>query len=140
MWSRFFFPEGSSSSSEGSMTQTTKSETTVMDALKCYVCGLYFTKPRILPCGHSFCEKCVLCVRESAVQEFNKSRDRNAHRRGDCGFFTCPWPDCQYSMRIMNVSRWTLRNKALSMAVAAAKSHEKEREVRLLVQNQEIYV
>lgn len=131
LWSSNLFPDhgSSSSSSETSIKQTTKSAVNIMDTLKCYVCGHFYVKPRILPCGHSYCEKCVSGLRESAIQEFNKSRDRNAHRRGDCGFFTCPWPNCHYSMRIMNVSRWTLKNKALSKAVSEAKRLERERQV-----------
>lgn len=129
IWSSLLFPDaGSSLSSENSVKQTTKGAPDVMDTLKCYVCGGYFIKPRILPCGHSFCEKCVASVRDSAMHEFNKARDRNAHRRGDSGFFTCPWPNCHYSMRLMNVSRWTTKNRALAKAVTEAKRHEKERQ------------
>lgn len=132
IWSTLLYPDqGSCSSSDNSIKQTTKGATDVMGTLKCYVCGQYFIKPRILPCGHSFCEKCVSSARESAVQEFNKSRDRNAHRRGDCGYFTCPWPNCHYSMRLMNVSRWTTKNKALAKVVTEAKRQEKERQVGL---------
>ncbi|WAR20884.1 RAD18-like protein [Mya arenaria] len=127
-WSSVFIPDGSSLSSDGSDKQTTKGAFTLEETLRCYVCEEYFTKPRVLPCGHSYCSSCILQLRENALAEFNKSRDQNAHRRGECGFFTCPWPNCHYSMRIMNVYRWTLRNKALATAVAAAKKRESERE------------
>lgn len=121
-----FFGECNTScaSSDSSLKTPTKSSASVEDALKCYVCEGYFTKPRILPCGHTYCSSCLLQLRESAVHEFNKSRDVNAHRRGECGFFTCPWPNCHYSMKIMNVWRWTLRNKAVTKAVAIAKKKD----------------
>ena len=99
------------------------------EALKCYVCDDFFSKPRILPCGHTFCSGCLSRLRQVAMQEFNKSRDRNAHRRGDCGFFTCPWPNCHYSMKIMNLGRWSLRNKAASRAVAMVKKQQRETQV-----------
>lgn len=125
LWSLVFMTEGSSSSSDNNeFKQWTKCSGNIMNALRCYVCGNLFHKPRILPCGHTYCAKCILNLRETAVQEFNKSCDKTAHRRGDCGFFTCPWPHCHYSMRIMNVSRWTLENKAVSQAVSMAKKQE----------------
>lgn len=129
-WSSVFIPDGSSLSSDSSLRQTTKSAANLLeDALKCYVCEEYFRQPRILPCGHTYCAACILQLRESAVHEFNKSRDRNAHARGECGFFTCPWPNCHYSMRIMNVFRWTLKNRAMGQAVALARRKEKEKQV-----------
>lgn len=127
-WSTLFVGDGSvsSSSSDSSLKTPTRSSPNVEDTLKCYICDGYFTKPRILPCGHTYCAACLLRLRENAVHEFNKTRDQNAHRRGECGFFTCPWPNCHYSMKIMNVWRWTLRNKAMTQAVAVLKKREKE--------------
>ncbi|KAH3788989.1 uncharacterized protein LOC127842160 [Dreissena polymorpha] len=128
-WSTVIIPDGNSSSSDESLKHgNTKHAETLDDTLKCYVCDEFFTKPRILPCGHSFCSECVLKLRENAVSEFNKSRDQNAHRRGDCGYFSCPWPNCHYTMRIMNVNRWTLKNRALAKAVSLAKKREKEKQ------------
>lgn len=125
-WSTLFIGEGTAScgSSDSSLKTPTKISPNVDDALKCYICDGFFTKPRILPCGHTYCSSCLLRLRENAVHEFNKTRDQNAHRRGECGFFSCPWPNCHYSMKIMNVWRWTLRNKAMTKAVAIAKRKE----------------
>ena len=112
------------------------------DALKCYVCDDFYIRPRILPCGHTFCAPCLARLRTVAQQEFNKSRDRNAHRRGDCGFFTCPWPNCHYSMKIMNLGRWSLKNRTASMAVAMIKRQEKEKQVgsaRSFIKNAKTY-
>ena len=117
--------QGSSSSSESSTGRNHHWP----DALKCYVCDDYFNRPRILPCGHTFCAPCLARLRTVAQQEFNKSRDRNAHRRGDSGFFTCPWPNCHYSMKIMNLGRWSLKNRTVSMAVSMIKRQEKEKQV-----------
>lgn len=99
------------------------------EALKCYVCDEFFRKPRILPCGHTFCSDCLLRLRTVALHEFKKIRDTNANRRGDCGFFTCPWPNCHYSMKIMNLGRWSLKNRTASMAVSMIKKQQKEKQV-----------
>lgn len=131
--SNLFDDADSSSSDESTKLSVNKWPVLVDDCLKCNVCNDYFVKPRILPCGHTFCKKCVLFLREKAVHDFNKMRDPNAHRRGDCGFFRCPWPTCRYTMRIMNVSRWTLKNKVLSKAVAAVKRPDKENRVIFMI-------
>ena len=122
------FPLDGSSSSEGSSKHGHWPE-----ALICYVCDEFYTKPRILPCGHTFCSGCLSRLRQVAVHEFNKSRQRNAHRRGECGYFTCPWPNCHYSMRIMNLGRWSLKNKAASRAVTMIKKQQKETQVTILL-------
>ena len=122
------FPLDGSSSSEGSSKQGHWPE-----ALICYVCDEFYTKPRILPCGHTFCFGCLSRLRQVAVHEFNQSRQRNAHRRGECGYFTCPWPNCHYSMRIMNLGRWSLKNKAASRAVTMIKKQQKETQVKILL-------
>ncbi|KAL4232174.1 interferon-beta production [Mactra antiquata] len=128
-WSSNLFHDADSSSSDDTTKSLVSKEfMEVNDWLKCFVCDDYFIKPRILPCGHSYCEKCVLSLREKASHEFNLIRDRNAHRRGECGNFACPRPYCGYTMKIMNVSRWSVKNKALGKAADAARRHEQDKQ------------
>lgn len=129
-WSTLFIPDGSSTStsSDGSTKLPAMQTESLSDSLKCYVCRDFYTRPRILPCGHTFCSDCLARLRTSALEEFNKSRDRNAHRRGDCGFLTCPYPTCHYSMKLMNVGRWSLKNRAMACAVAMVKKQEREKQ------------
>lgn len=97
-----------------------------MSVLKCYICGDLFHKPRILPCGHTFCSDCLLTLRNEVSTEFKK-KDKTACRRGESGILTCPHPDCGYSMRIMNLRRWALKNKAAADAVWMIKKRSHER-------------
>jgi len=47
-----------SSSSSSSTTQGNK-KTSVRDDLTCALCGEMYTDPRLLPCLHSFCKRCL---------------------------------------------------------------------------------
>lgn len=99
-----------------------------MSVLKCYICGDLFRKPRILPCGHTFCSDCLLTLRDEVAAEF-KRKYKNACRRGESGFMTCPYPDCDYSIRIMNLRRWGLKNKAAAEAVGMLRKRSHYRKV-----------
>ncbi|VDI30827.1 Hypothetical predicted protein [Mytilus galloprovincialis] len=103
-----------SSSTEGS--EASDDSGIWMSVLKCYICGDLFRKPRILPCGHTFCSDCLLSLRDEVAMEFKK-KYKAAFRRGESGVMTCPHPECDYSLRIMNLRRWTMKNKAAAEAV-----------------------
>ncbi|KAK3582762.1 hypothetical protein CHS0354_015287 [Potamilus streckersoni] len=111
----------SNSSSDESVKQTIY----WADTLKCYVCKEHYSRPRVLPCGHSFCLDCIVRLRDAAAHNFNVHKEKNAHRRGEGGFFTCPMPDCHYSMKLMNVGRWTPKNKAMGQTVLHYKKQKK---------------
>lgn len=43
--------------------------------------------------------------------------------------FVCPMPECRYSMRLMNLGRWSTRNKTVSDAVTAYRKIFENRQV-----------
>ena len=47
--------------------------------------------------------------------------------------FVCPIPECRYAMRLMNLSRWSTRNKAVTEAVTALRRMVLERQVCVCV-------
>lgn len=88
-----------------------------MTVLKCYICDNLFRKPRVLPCGHTFCSECLLSLRDDVASEFKRNTKTASIRKGESGTMICPYPHCQYSIRIMNLTRWAHKNKAAAQAV-----------------------
>lgn len=84
--------------------------------LRCRICCQYYRKPRILPCGHTFCEECLIQLRDKTSREWRiKFPLRNKH--GDGGTLHCQAPGCRYSMKLMNLTRWAPRNRVASAAL-----------------------
>jgi hypothetical protein len=81
--------------------------------LRCHICHQYFRKPRILPCGHTFCEECLIQLRDKTAREWRTKFPLN-NKRGEGGTLHCQIPGCQYSMKLMNLTRWAPRNKVAS--------------------------
>ncbi|PVD30446.1 hypothetical protein C0Q70_09712 [Pomacea canaliculata] len=107
--------EGSFTSDDGHTWHT---------ALTCYLCGQLFRRPRILPCGHTFCSECLAQLKEETMREGRRvpasACTWEGRQKADIGSqFVCPMPECRYSMRLMNLGRWSTRNKTVSDAVTA---------------------
>ncbi|XP_067657942.1 uncharacterized protein [Haliotis asinina] len=87
-------------------------------SLVCYLCGELFRRPRILPCGHTFCTDCLARLREEVIRE-GKLAGTYDPKHAEIGHFVCPMPECSYSMRLINLHRFTTKNKTVSEAVGA---------------------
>lgn len=109
--------------------------------LRCGLCQELFRKPRILPCGHTFCSDCLNELRDKLIRSgrqsplftpvYNSSFPDPNGGYGTGITFECPDLECQYSMKLMNLSRWALRNRAVQHLVAAFKRHDREQTVSL---------
>ncbi|XP_062593450.1 uncharacterized protein LOC134254931 [Saccostrea cucullata] len=88
--------------------------------LRCHICHHLFRKPRILPCGHTFCEECLIQLRDKTAREWRMKFPLN-NKRGDGGTLHCQIPGCQYSMKLMNLTRWAPRNRVASEAIKVLK-------------------
>ncbi|KAH7694773.1 E3 ubiquitin-protein ligase TRIM13, partial [Aphelenchoides avenae] len=53
----------------------------IADDCTCGVCLDLFTDPRILPCGHTYCQKCVECLLEEAGQNSTQCPECRAEFR-----------------------------------------------------------
>lgn len=73
---------------------------------------------------------------DSSPQRSNTTKSAPAcsfdHKYGkEMELFMCPIPDCNYSMRVLNLARWSPRNRAIADAVSAWKRLHKESVVKL---------
>lgn len=84
--------------------------------LRCGICQQHFRKPRILPCGHTFCEECLIQLRDKTAREW-RVKFPLSNKRGDGGTLHCQTPGCQYSMKLMNLTRWAPRNRLAAEAL-----------------------
>lgn len=99
--------------------------------LRCRICCQYFRKPRILPCGHTFCEECLIQLRDKTAREWRtKFPLKNKH--GDGGTLHCQAPGCRYSMKLMNLTRWAPRNRVASAALKVFQRNGASKSVRAL--------
>lgn len=98
--------------------------------LRCRICCQYYRKPRILPCGHTFCEECLIQLRDKTSREWRiKFPLRNKH--GDGGTLHCQAPGCRYSMKLMNLTRWAPRNRVASAALKVFQRNGAAKTVRI---------
>ncbi|XP_076438644.1 uncharacterized protein LOC143277637 [Babylonia areolata] len=94
--------------------------------LTCYLCAQLFRRPRILPCGHTFCSECLAQLKDESLREARRipgghmSCTVESRQKADVGMqFVCPMPECRYSMRLINLSKWSTRNKTVADTVDA---------------------
>ncbi|KAL8578463.1 hypothetical protein ACOMHN_028735 [Nucella lapillus] len=96
--------------------------------LTCYLCAQLFRRPRILPCGHTFCSECLAQLKDEALREGRRTPGGHAscamesRQKADVAVqFVCPMPECRYSMRLINLSKWSTRNKTVAQTVEAVR-------------------
>lgn len=81
----------------------------------------------------------IAIVRSRVLQEETMREGRRVpasactwegRQKADIGSqFVCPMPECRYSMRLMNLGRWSTRNKTVSDAVTAYRKIFENRQV-----------
>lgn len=70
--------------------------------LECPVCLDPFKKPRVFPCGHSFCEKCVITIVST-----------NYNIEGNNLIISCP--ECAYKFSFRSINILPINYKLLSI-------------------------